>query len=52
LAVAQVFFVTVVGDDLRNDNLSSPTFGVFAGVRLDFWIVFAEVLYECWLTDA
>jgi len=46
------FFVTGVGDALDKDNVSSPTFGVFAGAGLDFWIMFAEVSYEWSLTEA
>lgn len=46
------FFVTGVGDDLNKDNVSSPTWGIFAGAGVDFWIMFAEASYEWSLTNA
>ena len=45
------FFVTGVGDALDKDNITSPTWGVFAGAGLDFWIMFAEASYEWSLTN-
>jgi hypothetical protein len=45
------FFVTGVGDALIKDNISSPTWGAFAGAGVDFWIMFAEVSYEWSLTN-
>jgi hypothetical protein len=49
---ASGFFVTGVGDDLNKDNVTSPTWGVFAGAGVDFWIMFAELSYEWSVTDA
>jgi len=46
------FFVTGVGDNLVKDNISSPTWSVFAGAGVDFWIMFAELSYEWSLTNA
>jgi len=45
------FFVTGVGDALDKDNITSPTWGVFAGAGVDFWIMFAEASYEWSLTN-
>ncbi len=45
------FFVTGVGDALEKDNITTPTWGVFAGAGLDFWIMFAEVSYEWSLSN-
>lgn len=45
------FFVTGVGDGLDKDNVTSPTWGVFAGAGLDFWIMFAEASYEWSLSN-
>jgi len=45
------FFVTGVGDALDKDNVTSPTWGVFAGAGVDFWIMFAEASYEWSLTN-
>jgi hypothetical protein len=45
------FFVTGVGDDISKDYVSSPTWGVFAGAGVDFWIMFAEASYEWSLTN-
>lgn len=45
------FFVTGVGDALDKDNVTSPTWGVFAGAGLDFWIMFAEASYEWSLSN-
>lgn len=49
---ASGFFVTGVGDDIDKDNVSTPTWGVFAGAGVDFWIMFAELSYEWSVTDA
>jgi hypothetical protein len=45
------FFVTGVGDGLVKDNITSPTWGVFAGAGVDFWIMFAEASYEWSLSN-
>jgi len=45
------FFVTGVGDALDKDNITSPTWGVFAGAGVDFWIMFAEASYEWSLSN-
>jgi len=45
------FFLTGVGDDLDKDNISSPTWGAFAGAGADFWILFADLSYEWSLTN-
>jgi hypothetical protein len=45
------FFVTGVGDALVKDNITSPTWGVFAGAGVDFWIMFAEASYEWSLSN-
>ncbi len=45
------FFVTGVGDALEKDNITSPTWGVFAGAGVDFWIMFAEASYEWSLSN-
>lgn len=45
------FFVTGVGDALEKDNITSPTWGVFAGAGVDFWIMFADLSYEWSLTN-
>lgn len=49
---ASGFFVTGVGDGLNKEDMKSPSFGVFAGVGVDFWIAFAEVSYEWSMSDA
>jgi hypothetical protein len=49
---ASGFFVTGVGDALNKDDISSPTWGVFAGAGVDFWILFAELSYEWSVTEA
>jgi len=49
---ASGFFVTGVGDGLDKDNVTSPSWGAFAGVGVDFWIAFAEISYEWSLSDA
>lgn len=46
------FFLTGVGDNLVKDNFSTPTWGAFAGVGADIWLVFADVSYEWSLTNA
>lgn len=45
------FFVTGVGDALDKNNITSPTWGVFAGAGVDFWFLFAEASYEWSLTN-
>lgn len=45
------FFVTGVGDNMNKDNVTSPTWGVFAGAGVDFWIMFAEASYEWSLSN-
>lgn len=45
------FFLTGVGDAIDKDNVTSPTWGVFAGAGLDFWIMFAEASYEWSLSN-
>ena len=49
---ASGFFVTGVGDALDKDDINSPTWGVFAGAGVDFWIMFAELSYEWSVTEA
>jgi hypothetical protein len=49
---ASGFFVTGVGDALDKDDIASPTWGVFAGAGVDFWIMFAELSYEWSVTEA
>lgn len=46
-----VFFVTSTGDDVDKDALKSTNWGVFAGVGIDFWIIFIDFAYEWSLTD-
>lgn len=45
------FFVTGVGDALVKDNITTPSWGVFAGAGVDFWIMFAEASYEWSVTN-
>lgn len=45
------FFITGVGDNMNKDNVTSPTWGVFAGAGVDFWIMFAEASYEWSLSN-
>lgn len=45
------FFVTGVGDALDKDNVTTPTWGAFAGAGVDFWIMFAEASYEWSLSN-
>jgi len=45
------FFVTGVGDALNKDNITSPTWGIFAGAGADFWKMFADISYEWSLTN-
>jgi len=49
---ASGFFVTGVGDALNKDDVTSPTWGVFAGAGVDFWIMFAELSYEWSISEA
>ena len=49
---ASGFFVTGVGDALNKDDVTSPTWGVFAGAGVDFWIMFAELSYEWSVSEA
>jgi hypothetical protein len=46
------FFVTGTGKDLDKDEVESPTWGVFAGAGLDFWIMFVEASYEWSLNNS
>ena len=49
---ASGFFVTGVGDALDKDDITSPTWGIFAGAGVDFWIMFAELSYEWSVSEA
>jgi hypothetical protein len=49
---ASGFFVTGVGDALDEDRITTPTWGVFAGAGVDFWIMFAELSYEWSVSEA
>ena len=45
------FFVTSVGNDLRNDNVQKTNFGVFAGAGLDIWKLYLDLSYEWSMTN-
>lgn len=49
---ASGFFVTGVGDALDKDDITSPTWGVFVGTGLDFWMMFAELSCEWSVSEA
>ena len=51
LGGVSAFFVTDTGDDIDKDLLNKTTWGVYAGVGFDIWILFFDFSYEWGLTD-
>jgi len=46
-----VFFVTGTGDDIDKDDVESPSWGAHLGAGVDFWILYADLVYEWSLTN-
>lgn len=46
------FFVTGTSGKISKDEVKSPSYGAFAGVGVDVWILYVDASYEWSLTDA